>query len=183
MTARDAPELTTERLRLRALYEEDAPDLLALYSDPTVMRHWSHAPWCKAAQALAAIDESHHERASGRALHLAICLRGQQRLAGSCALFDIVPEHRRATIGYLLAQRYWGQGLGAEALKALINHGFRDLALARIEAEVDPANHASQSLLMRLGFRCEGRLHARWRVAGQARDVDLWALLGRDWPG
>jgi len=177
----DFPGLTTERLRLRALCADDAPDLLALYADPEVMRHWIHPPWTALAQAHAAIDEAGRELASGAALHLAVVLRSADQLAGSCALYDIGPEHRRATLGYLLAEPYWGKGLAREALGVLLGHGFTALGLERIEAEVTPHNFASQSVLARLGFVREGRLHARWRVGGMTRDVDLWALLRQDW--
>lgn len=155
----DFPGLTTERLRLRALCADDAPDLLALYADPEVMRHWIHPPWTALAQAHAAIDEAGRELASGAALQLAVVLRSADQLA----------------------EPYWGKGLAREALGVLLGHGFTALGLERIEAEVTPHNFASQSVLARLGFVREGRLHARWRVGGMTRDVDLWALLRQDW--
>lgn len=170
------PVISTERLRLRALRPGDAPALLALYADAEVMRHWIHPPWTALAQAQAAIDEARRDLASGRALHLAIETRLDGRLAGSCALYDFAPEQRRATLGYLLAAPYWGKGMARETLQALLGHGIGTLGLERIEAEVTPHNFASQSLLARLGFRREGRLHARWRVGGATRDVDLWAF-------
>ncbi len=170
------PVISTERLRLRALRPGDAPELLALYADAEVMRHWIHPPWTALAQAQAAIDEARRDVASGRALHLAIETRFDGRLAGSCALYDIAPEQRRATLGYLLAAPYWGRGIAREALQALLGHGIATLGLERIEAEVTPHNVASQSLLARLGFRRERRLPARWRVGGATRDVDLWAF-------
>ncbi len=175
------PVLSSERLRLRALCSSDAPNLLALYADAEVMRHWIHPPWTALAQAHTAIIEAQRDLESGRALHLAIEAWPDGHLAGSCALYDIAPEHRRATLGYLLAAPYWGKGLAREALQVLLAHGFGTLGLERIEAEVTPHNFASQSLLARLGFRREGRLHARWRVGGATRDVDLWALLRQDW--
>lgn len=170
------PVLSTERLRLRALRPGDAPELLALYADAEVMRHWIHPPWTALAQAQDAIDEARRDLASGRALHLAIEARREARLAGSCALYDIAPERRRATLGYLLAAPYWGKGMAREALQVLLAYGTGTLGLERIEAEVTPDNIASQSLLARFGFRRERRLPARWRVGGATRDVDLWVF-------
>ena len=177
----DFPVLAADRLRLRGLCAADAPALLALYANAEVMRHWIHPPWTALAQAQAAIEEAGRDLAGGCALHLAIETRCDGRLAGSCALYDIAPAHRRATLGYLLAKPYWGKGLAREALGVLLGHGFGALGLDRIEAEVTPHNFASQSVLVRLGFRREGRLHARWRVGATTRDVDVWALLRRDW--
>ncbi|TXF97458.1 GNAT family N-acetyltransferase [Massilia arenae] len=170
------PDLSTERLRLRALRPGDATELLALYADAEVMRHWIHPPWSLLAQAQAAIDEAQRDLTSGRALHLAIEARLDGRLVGSCALYDFAPEHRRATLGYLLAAPYWGKGMARETLQALLGYGIGTLGLERIEAEVTPHNVASQSLLARLGFLRERRLHARWHVGGATRDVDLWAF-------
>jgi RimJ/RimL family protein N-acetyltransferase len=113
------------------------------------------------------------------ALRLAIAPASGQGLIGSCALFDVVAQHRRATLGYLLAPAYWGQGLAREALRALLAYGVEVLGLQRIEAEVDPRNAASQALLLRLGFQREGLMQARWRVGDEARDVELWALPTR----
>ena len=182
LSAPDFEHLITDRLRLRLPAERDAAELLALYGDPQVMRQWRHAPWRAWRQALDEVAEARADLAAGRALHLVLVTHRDARLAGSCALFDIHPQHRRATLGYLLASAYWRQGLGREAVQALLEHGFDALGLERVEAEVDPRNGASRALLRRLGFHCEGLLRARWQVGGQARDVELWALLRRDWP-
>ena len=181
MNSFDLTDLLTTRLHLRKLLDADANELLALYADPAVMRHWSHPAWTSPEQAHAAIAEADSDRALGRALHLAMINRVDARLAGSCALFDIHPQHRRGMLGYLMVPSYWGQGLAGEGVGALIAHGFGALGLARIEAEVAPGNGASHKLLARLGFRCEGRLRARWCVDGEAVDVDLWALLRDDY--
>jgi len=178
----DPVRLVTPRLYLRVPTDADTHGLLALYGDREVMRHWSHPAWTCPAQVRAAIAEAQTDRALGSGLHLVIVNRTDGGLAGSCALFDIHRQHRRATLGYLLARPYWGQGLAGEAVRALLAHGFDALGLTRIEAEVVPSNDASTALLARLGFRCEGFLRARWRVDEQAIDVQLWALLRADRP-
>lgn len=173
----DPTSLVTPRLCLRVPTDADTHGLLALYGDREVMRHWIHAVWTCPRQAHAAIAEAQTDRARGSGLHMVIVSRSDGGLAGSCALFDIHPQHRRATLGYLLAPPYWGQGLAGEAVRSLLAYGFDALGLVRIEAEVIPGNDASTALLARLGFRCEGLLRARWLVDEQAIDVQLWALL------
>ncbi|MCB1575617.1 MAG: GNAT family N-acetyltransferase, partial [Xanthomonadales bacterium] len=42
---RSLPVLEAPRLRLRQLHEGDVDDLFAIFSDPEVMRYWSHAPF------------------------------------------------------------------------------------------------------------------------------------------
>ena len=72
------------------------------------------------------------------------CASGLQRveddtLIGICLLFHINRQCRRAEIGYELRADAWGRGYMHEALLALVRLGFSELALNRIEADIDPA--------------------------------------------
>jgi len=69
-----------------------------------------------------------------------------------------------------------------EALGALLDCAFGRMGLRRIEAEVDTRNSPSARLLRRLGFTKEGVLRQRWVAKGQARDVEMYGLLGDEWP-
>ena len=175
--------LSSERLLLRGLERSDAVDLLDLYADPQVMRYWNHAPWTTLDQAHAAIAEAQSDYASGVSLHLAIVHRSSGALLGSCALYGFVPQHRSAAIGYLLSRPHWGQGYLSEALQLLLDYGFDELGLNRIEADVDPRNEASAKALQRLSFHHEGKLREHWFVNGQVRDTALYGLLCSDWQG
>lgn len=175
--------LTTGRLILRTLEAEDAAALLALYGDESVMRHWCHRPWNCSSQADAAIAAAKEDYHHGRSVHLAIALREDRQLIGSCALYELVHEHARATLGFLLGARQWGKGYASEAVGALLSLGFHGLGLNRIEAEVAIENDASARMLAGIGFRYEGRMRARWMVAGRPRSIASYALLCEDWQG
>jgi len=58
-------------------------------------------------------------------------------------------------IAYLIAKPFWGQGLGAEAARALVRYGFETLGLTRLIALIDPAHDASIKTAMRAGLRFE----------------------------
>jgi hypothetical protein len=62
------------------------------------------------------------------------------------------------TIGYWLAKSYTGRGFMTAAVKALINQGFQQLELNRIQARVATGNHVSQAVCNRLGLKSEGIL-------------------------
>ena len=100
---------------------------------------------------------------------------------GTCTLFKISIPHRRAEIGYALAQRAWGGGYMAEALQAVIAHAFGDMGLHRLEADIDPRNEGSARALRRQGFSLEGTLRQRWYVGGEWSDSELYGLLAPDW--
>lgn len=181
MAGFDPVALSTPRLLLRPLHSADAAALLAIFSDPRVMRYWSTPPWAAIGQAHSFIEQSVAAMSGGEALRLGLERRDDAQLIGQCTLFDFRQPSRRAEVGYAMAAGAWGRGYMHEALRALLNHGFSTLTLNRVEADIDPRNRASARSLERLGFQREGLLRERWIVDGQASDTALYGLLARDW--
>jgi [ribosomal protein S5]-alanine N-acetyltransferase len=173
--------LQTRRLHLRPLVASDAPRLFEIFSDPRVMRYWSTPPWADIAEAHAAIERDAVARRTGGHVRLGIERTSDGRLLGTCALFDLERNCRRAEIGYALGADAWGQGYVQEALGALLDAAFDELHLNRIEADIDPRNLASARSLQRLGFVQEGLLRQRWIVDGEISDSALYGLLRADW--
>ena len=88
----------------------------------------------------------------------------------------------RASIGYELARSSWRQGIMTEALEAIIDLGFREMGLNRIDAVVMPENGASIKLLEKLGFHNEGLLkeYENWGSKGYV-DLCILSLLRKAW--
>jgi RimJ/RimL family protein N-acetyltransferase len=181
--------LFTERLRLRFLVPDDAQALFPIYADPLAMRYWSSPPWREPAQAQAHIQDSLAGYASGAMLSLGVTLAGDDTqadatpgtLIGVCRLYAFNHQNERCELGYMLSRAHWGHGYMQEALAAVISHGFQELGLRRIEADVDPRNTGSARLLERLHFRHEGHMRERWIVNGEICDTDFYGLLRSDW--
>ena len=171
----------TQRLLLRPLQTGDVDALFAVFGDAEVMRYWSTPPWtdAEAGAAMVALDQASGPDADW--MRLGLVRRADDRLLGTCTLFDHQAHSRRCELGYALARQAWGQGLMHEALTALLDHGFGTWNLNRVEADIDPRNRASARTLERLGFRPEGLLRERWIVGGQVSDSVLYGLLRRDW--
>ena len=172
-----APTLESERLRLRPYRTGDTDAMFRLYSDPRVMRYWSFSPWTDRSQAEAYLKRALAEMTEGRVLPWALATRADDRLVGTVTLFALDPVQGRAEVGYSLDPKLQGQGMASEALRLALGHAFDVLRLRRVEADVDPRNAPSCRLLERLGFRLEGLLRARWRVAGEICDSALYGLL------
>ena len=172
--------LHTDRLVLRPLRETDAEALFAIFSDARVMRYWSTPPWTslQPAQDMIAADLAQTTRDH---LRLGIELSENGLFLGTCSLFSINCTCRRAEVGYGLGSFAWGQGYMHEALRTLLDFGFGELDLNRIEADIDPRNGASARTLERLGFTREGYLRERWIVGDEISDTALYGLLRREW--
>lgn len=174
------PSLTTARLELRALTDADIPALFHLFSDPEALRYWSHGPFTREAQARELLERVQVGLRQRQFYQWGIARCDSGELIGTCTLFNLHPTNRRAELGFMLSRGHWGRGLMREALERLLDFGFRDLGLHRLEADTDPGNTASNGLLERLGFRREGLLRQRWFVHGQWADTVYWGLLGSE---
>lgn len=173
--------IPTQRLTLRLLSETDAPALFEIFSHPEVMRYWSSPAQQDISQTQQMIARIQEGYKSGGFLQLGVERNSDQALIGTCTLYAIHQQSRRAEIGYILGRQYWGAGYMNEALKALINYAFENLNLNRLEADIDPRNNASQKTLQRLGFQKEGYMRERWIVGDEVSDSALYGLLRREW--
>ncbi len=174
-------QLTSNRLTLRPLRAEDAESLLRIYSDPEFMRYWSSEPWTSLTQAVALVEKELHELAAGEHLRLGVFLRNRETLIGTCSLFNLMKPCRRGEVGYGIAREYWRKGYMFEAVSSLLTFAFEDLAMNRLEADIDPRNTASARSLEKLGFKQEGYLRERWIVGAQVSDSVIYGLLAREW--
>lgn len=177
----DLIQLHTERLVLRPLKSTDVQALFEVFSDPKVMRHWSGAAWNSIEQAQQKIAQYDKALRESESIGLGIVNIQTNTVIGTCSLFQLDEQCRRAEIGYGMVSTAWGNGYMYEALTALINFGFEVLDLNRIEADIDPRNQPSLRSVERLGFIKEGHLRERWIVEGEISDSSIYGLLRRDW--
>ena len=59
-------------------------------------------------------------------------------------------------MGYYGFAGHQGQGLMREGLRAVLKVAFGEMGLHRLEANIQPDNHASIGLVRGAGFQCEG---------------------------
>jgi [ribosomal protein S5]-alanine N-acetyltransferase len=108
--------------------------------------------------------------------------RADGALVGAINLTEIVRGSLQSGyLGYYIGTAYAGQGYMTEALQLMLRLAFRQLRLHRVEANIQPANHASLRLVQRAGFRREGYSRRYLKIAGRWRDHERWALLVEDW--
>ncbi len=181
MPAFDWVRLSTRRLLLRPLRVADAPFVLALFTDAGFMKFGTTAPFASNDEADALVARDIKAMAAGERIRLGIERVADGSLIGICTLFDLDAQSRKAEIGYGLLTQAWGQGYMHEALRALLEYGFSELGLNRVEAEIDPDNSGSARSLQRLGFVREGQLRESCIVNGVVSDSALYGLLRREW--
>jgi RimJ/RimL family protein N-acetyltransferase len=147
--------IETARVRLRRLRPSDEHDLVALDSDPEVMRYVGSPAGVRAPAETLERVRARIADDQPRLGFWAVEEPADGRLLGLCALLPM-PEGGDVELAYRLARQAWGRGLATEAAGALADHALGALALPRLVAVTYPDNHASQRVLDKLGFTRDG---------------------------
>lgn len=165
----EIPTITTPRLTLRALHMNDAPAVFAYASDPdvTLFTHWS---------AHTSIEDTYiflHNIISSNLPVWGIEHKNTRTIIGECGFVTV--EHDRAELYYALARDYWNNGLGTEAVHALLQVAFNLLNVPRIEAWIIADNIASHRVAQKVGMHYQMKLPAHWFAHNTLYDTYIYA--------
>ncbi len=112
---------------------------------------------------------------------LALVLPAENQLIGLMGMNLGRPKSQRAEVWYKLHKDYWRKGYASEALDRLLQFGFGELGLHRIEAGCATENTASIKVLEKAGMQREGRCRKILPIRGAWVDNYLYALLEEDY--
>ncbi|MGA9746192.1 MAG: GNAT family protein, partial [Nocardioides sp.] len=85
-------------------------------------------------------------------------------------------------LGWILYAGHRGRGYAVRAVRMLVDYGFEELDLVRIEAYVNDANESSKRVATRAGLHREGIMRGREVLRGERHDTVLYARLRTDPP-
>jgi ribosomal-protein-alanine N-acetyltransferase len=92
------------------------------------------------------------------------------------------PMHSRAEIGYGIYKDEWkNKGYMKEGLKTMLDFGFNEMGLNRVEALIGHLNEPSQRLVKSFGFVEEGVLREHYCKDGVLQDSVMFSLLKREY--
>ena len=111
-----------------------------------------------------------------------VCRREDRAILGFFNLSHITRGSlQSAYLGYAVGSTYAHQGYMREGIELVLREAFLVLRLHRIEANIQPGNHASIALARGAGFSREGFSPRYLKIAGRWRDHERWAILAEDW--
>ncbi len=171
------PVLTTERLVLRSISENDMQAFYDLRSNEVAMTYIDR-PRVRSIDDIKAlynkIKLAELEKAS---ILWAITLKDKDHLIGTIGYYNINKENYRAEIGYMLLPQYFRQGIMQEAITAVLNIGFQQFQLHSVEANINPANEASAKLLEKNNFVKEAYFKENFYFDGKFLDSIIYSKL------
>ena len=175
------PEITTDRLLLRAVSKSDVKEIFFLRSDKRVMKYIDKTPAETLDDADEFITKITELEKNNEVITWAIVLKGDSKLIGTICFWNIQKEHYRAEIGYVLHPDYWGKGIMQEALLEIFSYGFNVMKLHSIEANVNPDNSASVKLLEKNNFSREAYFKENYFYDGKFLDTAIYSLLTNEY--
>jgi ribosomal-protein-alanine N-acetyltransferase len=173
------PELTSKRLCFIEIKQKHLTDLFKLFGDSNVTKYYNLKTFDTEKDGQKFIDWYQKRFNEKSAIRWGIAIKGNSNIIGTIGLNNFIQNHR-ANIGYDLQTEYWNKGYVTEALKTIVDFGFKYLEINRIEAEVMIGNSASERILDKLGFTKEGILR-QWMFWNEKHyDMTMYSLLKKD---
>lgn len=171
------PTLHTERLSLRAMHPIDAEDMFDYAKRPEVTKYllWrEHEDIGFTRDYLNYIGKRY---ALGDFYDWAIIDKESQRMIGTCGFTKIDISNNFAEIGYVLNPDFHHKGIASEAVRRIIEFGFEELSLNRIEARFMQGNEPSLRLMERVGMTFEGYFRDAVYAKARYRTVGVCSIL------
>lgn len=144
--------LGTERLILRRQVQEDAPALVALWTDDEVTRYMGGP---RDAEKLQVVFQATAADPFADVYDLwPVLEKDSGRVVGHCGVLDKDVEGRQAfELVYVFARDVWGRGYATEMASSLRDFAFEDFSLSKLIALIEPDNKASARVAEKVGMR------------------------------
>jgi len=177
------PFLTGETIYLRTIEEADLnANYREWFNDEDVCHYNSHHRFPNYDENMR--DYYENVIKSHGNLILAICDKEADTHVGNIALENIDTLNRSAEFAILIGNKaHWGKGVGKEAAKLIIGHGFRELNLHRVYCGATEDNIAIRNIALSLGFAEEGISRDVLWKHGTFKNIIRYGVLKDDFKG
>lgn len=173
------PIITTERLRLRQFTIQDAPAFYEMRTNSN-FRTYLDRPVDKDIESLETLIKSINKQfAENESVCWVISSKDKNDFIGSISFWKIDKAHHRAEIGYGIHPNFQQQGYMSEAMKSVIDYGFKVMNLHSIEANINPSNEASINLAKKFNFVQEAYFRENYYYDGKFLDSAIFSLVNR----
>jgi RimJ/RimL family protein N-acetyltransferase len=171
--------LKTERLIMKPIDWNDLHDIHALHSNPLVNK-FSFQTEPKTleeskAKAKPFIEAQNETPRSN--FTFSIRELSSQKFVGLIGLTLSLNQFNMAEFFFQLSPNHWNKGYATEAGKAVVNFGFNNLNIHRIEANVTKGNEASIRVLEKLHFEQDALRRKIIPINNEWHDGYLYSIL------
>ncbi|TQR20482.1 GNAT family N-acetyltransferase [Psychrobacillus vulpis] len=177
------PVLESEHLLLGKIEEAHLQELFTIYDNDKVFEYCGIIPKHNLQTVSKMIGHFDRDFNKKSRIKWGIFQKNQSnKLVGIIECMDFNAKVNMVSIGYFLAEEYWGKGIATESVQILIKFLFDEVDINRIQGEVMPANETSKKVLLKNGFMKEGLLRQATLWSGKGIvDLEIFGILQSDY--
>jgi len=175
--------LTSERLVLKEISENDLEGLFELYSDQETMKYFGRLPVKSKQEALEVINQNVCMKEEKTGVRYVAYLKDTNKFVGIITLKRYDGRNRRAEIDYIVSPEHQRKGFASEMLAVFLEEVYKKWDLERISAYVFLENVPSCKLLEKFNFKKEGILRHWTFVDNHFYDSFSYSLISSETKG
>lgn len=175
------PPLETDRLVLRKMKISDYADMYEYARLETVTKYllWRSHPDAHYTRDYLSYIQSRYR--AGEFYDWAVIHKDTGKMIGTCGFAELDFENNSAEIGYVINPAFWKKGYATEAVKKVLEFGFYELNLHRIEARYIVGNDVSRRVMEKCGMSFEGIHRSSLFVKEQYVSVGFCAITADEY--
>lgn len=177
------PTLHSANLQFKKIEDSHIQELFAIYDNDKVFEYCGIIPKHNLQTVQKMIGHFERDYMKKSRIKWGIFEKSQsEKLVGIIEAMDFNQKVDMVTIGYYLAEAFWGKGIASEAVAVIVKFLMEEVNVNRIQAEVMPLNESSKKVLLKNGFSKEGLLRqaSLWSGKGVV-DLEIYGLLKADY--
>ncbi|MBP3375334.1 MAG: GNAT family N-acetyltransferase [Clostridia bacterium] len=171
------PVLTTERVILRKITIDDVEDMFEYSKEADVTEYLTWSPHPDRSYTLEYVNYLQSRYRSGDFYDWGVVLRESGKMIGTCGFTRFDYANNSAEIGYVLNPAFHGLGIATEVAQRVIEFGFDNLGLNRIECKFIIGNDASRRVMEKNSMTFEGVRREGMLIKGRYRDIGVCSVL------
>lgn len=178
----EIPQLHTARLVLRKLTMKDIPAYYArIGSSEAVTKYMLFSAHRDISASEASIQKALRRYEEGRCYRWGIALKEDDSLIGVIELLRFDEEAESCSFAYMLAEEFWGQGYGTEAVLAAFDFAFTQMQVKDIIADHFSCNGASGAVMRKAGMVWQRTLPGKYEKNGILYDAEEYQITRDQW--
>lgn len=169
-------DIYSDRILLRSFKIEDSKDFFELAKDDETTTYLVWYPHKTIDDSKCSIENLFINNPGA----FAIVLKDENKCIG-CIDLRLHEKDHKASFGYVLNRKYWGQGYMTEALNSILDLSFTKLGLNRVESTHYVGNEASGSVMKKCGMQYEGTFKEEVFVKDKFWDVVHYGITKKEY--
>lgn len=167
-------------LYLSKIEKDDMVNIYQWFTDSDFLKYYDYYP--PIAQTKDEVNNTFEEYKEKKSKVFAIKMVQDNSIIGIAGFDDIILENKVATLFIGIGDSTSrGKGYGKESMDLLLNYGFNDMKLHRIQLNVLEFNIPAIKLYEKSGFKKEGVFREFVLRDNKRYDLFLYGLLKREW--